>query len=106
MVERAREKLVDQRDSELSEGQEERENKQKAKYRAVLCSPLGMEVFSDILLTLRFGSTIDPDNSLQVAQHNVAVSLLVKCGVFREDNYEEVIRALCSSVKIQREVEK
>ena len=67
------------------------------KYREVLCSsPLGREVLADILKTCHLGITLDPDNIVQISEYNVGVVILAKCGVFKKDNFEDVIRALCS----------
>ena len=47
------------------------------RYRAVFFnSPLGLEVLTDLLTELGFGSTLDPDKPYQVYQHNLAVVIL------------------------------
>lgn len=66
------------------------------KYRNVLCStPQAVEVLTDIMTMCHFGSTLDPANPVQVSEYNVGVAILAKCGVFSDDNRDEVFRALC-----------
>jgi hypothetical protein len=76
------------------------------KYRAIFLSPMGLDVLADILQVCHFGCTLDPDNKVQVSEHNVGVMILAKCGVFSEDRLQDAIRALCSMPTIkQKEVE-
>ena len=64
-----------------------------AKYRHVFLNPMGQEVLTDILSELRFGCTLDPENTLQVCQHNVAVVLLNKIGILAEGTLHDVVNA-------------
>jgi len=66
------------------------------KYRAVFMSEIGREVLSDILMQCHFGVTLDPDNKVQVAEYNVGMVLLERCGIFRHNTRRDVIGALCS----------
>jgi hypothetical protein len=43
-----------------------------------------------------FGETLDPDNKAMIAEHNVGMVFLAKCGIFRGDNFDNVVMALCS----------
>ncbi len=66
------------------------------KYRAVLFSPLGMEVLGDILINFcNFGCYLDPDNKMEIGEYNVGVGILSRLGVFSKEapNYK-VIMAL------------
>ena len=69
---------------------------EREKYRAVLLSPLGMEVLSDILKTCHFGGTLDPENKAQVSEHNVGIVVLAKLGIFAPDTLYGVVMALSS----------
>jgi hypothetical protein len=73
---------------------EKYEREIKDKYRALFGSGIGVEVLADILALCHFGSTLDPDNKVQVAEYNVGVSLLARCGILAPDNFESVIHAL------------
>lgn len=68
------------------------------KYRHVFTSPLGKDVLADILLDCHFGCTLDPDNKVQVAEYNVAVNILAKCGIFGPEREALVINALINSL--------
>jgi len=63
------------------------------KYRAVFMSPLGLEVLGDILTTCHFGCTLDPDNPANVAEYNVGVTILNRCGVFHQGTLPQVLNA-------------
>ncbi len=66
------------------------------KYRAVFLkyeSP-GREVLADILKECHFGYTLDPDNKVMVAEHNIGVMILHKCGVFAEGTRLDILRQL------------
>jgi hypothetical protein len=66
------------------------------KYRAVLLGPMGRDVLTDILAMCHFGSTLDFENKAQISEYNVGIAILAKCGIFLPDNFEDVVRALCS----------
>lgn len=66
------------------------------KYRAVFINEMGLEVLADILRECHFGETLDPDNKVQVAEYNVGIMIMAKCGVFSPANLHNAIRALCS----------
>jgi hypothetical protein len=67
------------------------------KYRQVfLNSPLGLDVLTDLLTELGFGSTLDPEKPYQVHQHNLAVVLLAKCGIFGKGTMRDVVASLAS----------
>lgn len=71
----------------------------QSKYRIVfLQGTLGQDVLQDILSLCHFGSTLDPDNKVQVAEYNVGVAILHRCGIFEEETFEQVIRALANVV--------
>ena len=71
----------------------------QAKYRQVfLKTALGRDVLSDILVLCHFGGSLDPDNKVQVSEYNVGIAILHRCGVFAEDTFEQVIRALANVV--------
>ena len=82
------------------------DSKIQAKYRAVfITSSLGKDVLADILQLCHFGSTLDPDNQVQVSEYNVGVAILNRCGIFAEDTLEDVIRALASVVPLDKKEE-
>jgi len=65
------------------------------KYRHIFFnSPIGLEVLTDLLTELGFGSTLDPDKPYQIHQHNLAIVLLAKCGVFGKGTLDDVVTAL------------
>lgn len=79
-------------------------DKLQAKYRAVfITSALGKDVLSDILKLCHFGCTLDPDNLVQVSEHNVGVAILNRLGIFSEDTLEDVVRALANVVPLAKE---
>jgi hypothetical protein len=61
------------------------------KYRAVFGSGLGLDVLVDMMSMLHYGSTLDPDNPLQIAEHNLAVTILASCGVHATDNFRNLV---------------
>ena len=78
------------------------------KYRHIFFnSPIGLEVLTDLLTELGFGSTLDPDKPYQVHQHNLAIVILAKCGVFGAGTLRDVVTALSGvSPKIEEQIEK
>ena len=74
----------------------------RAKYRTVfLQGTVGRDVLADILIDLcKFGTTLNPENPAQVAEHNVGVAILSKCGIFSEETKDDVIRALAGVVPL------
>lgn len=85
---------------EALQGTDESEDVGK-KYRHLFSSSLGREVLADILGECHFGSTLDPDNKAQVAEYNVGVLILAKCGVFIHGTKMDVINGLLNSVPIK-----
>jgi len=76
----------------------------QAKYRELfLNNTLGQDVLADILQLCKFGCTLDPDNKVQVAEYNLGVIILHRCGIFAEDTLENVIRALANVVPLSKE---
>ncbi len=67
----------------------------REKYRTTfLKDGVSIEVLGDILQLCHFGCTLDPDNRVQVAEHNVGVVILNKMGVFSQGSLMKVIGAL------------
>lgn len=66
------------------------------KYRHVLLSPMGLEVLDDLLQLCHFGCTLDPNNQAQVAEHNLGVTILQRCGIFERGTARQVMLALSS----------
>lgn len=64
------------------------------RYRSVFGSKLGSEVLADILAMCHFGASLDPDNKAQIAEYNVGVAILAKCGALRDDNMLSVLRTM------------
>ena len=64
------------------------------KYRAIFLTPMGMDVLADILTECHFGCTLDPENVVQISEHNVGVLILAKCGIFGNSTKREVVVAL------------
>ena len=70
----------------------------QAKYRMVLVhNPTGRAVLTDILETLSFFSTLNPDSPGQIALHNAAKTLLANCGILISDNTRAITEALCNT---------
>ena len=67
-----------------------------AKYRRVLTQGIGKDVLSDILTMCHFGATLDMNNPHQIAEYNVGVAILKKCGILDRETREDVINQLCS----------
>ncbi len=67
----------------------------KNKYRFVLLSQMGIDIFRDFLArACHFGKTLDPDNKAQIAEYNNGIWLIAQCG-----DFNEVMRALSSPIK-------
>lgn len=67
------------------------------KYRAVFCGgQVNREVLGDLLKTCHFGQTLDWENPGQIAEFNLGVVILAKCGILRNDNFQDVINSLCA----------
>lgn len=62
-----------------------------AKYRQVFHTGIGLDVLVDLLQELHYGSSLDPDNPLMVAEYNLAVLILAKCGVHSLDNFRQLV---------------
>ena len=74
------------------------------KYRAVfLQSPMGLEVFGDIIHFCHFGRTLNPENLVQVSEYNVGATILAKCGIFSPGTLPDVVKALASVVPEKKE---
>ena len=76
------------------------------KYRTVFGKGFGPEVLGDILRSCHFGCTLDPDNLVVVAEHNVAITILAKMGVFSMGTQNAVINALLTVVPEKEKEEK
>ena len=76
------------------------------KYRHIFSSPMGRDVLSDILTECHFGMTLDPDNKAQIAEFNVGMMVLAKCGILGPDTKKDVINALCGVTPKLKEVVK
>ena len=63
------------------------------KYRAVLCSQVGLDVLADLLSLLEWPSTIEPGDERKVVAHNLALNILRKCGLV-ENSTELIARML------------
>lgn len=64
------------------------------KYRAVfLGNEFGEEVLGDILQSCHYGETLDYSNIAQVAEYNVAVLILFKCGVLGDGTLPQIIKS-------------
>lgn len=73
------------------------------KYRAVFFgSPMGLEVLGDILNDCHYGSTLDMENPHQIAEYNVGVVILAKCGVLGGEVMQDVVRALSTIMPTQQ----
>lgn len=55
-------------------------------------------MLADILAECHFGSTLDPENPVQVAEYNVGVMILSKMGTFAEGTLLEVVHVLAGIV--------
>ena len=62
------------------------------KYRAVLCSQVGIDVLADILELCEWGSSIDAGDERKVVGHNLALQILYKCGLAKTST--EVIQSM------------
>jgi hypothetical protein len=69
------------------------------KYRAVFMgTPTSLGVLADMLIDLHFGCTLDPSNPVQIAEYNLGIVILAKCGVFHPDGLADVVNALSSVI--------
>jgi hypothetical protein len=57
-------------------------------------TPHGRNVLEDLLRTLHFFSTLDPDNPTAVAERNVAVAILRRMGVISDENTDKITEAI------------
>ena len=76
------------------------------KYKYLFSSPMGREVLADILAECHFGTTLNPDNKVQIAEYNVGIMILAKCGILGPITRTDVINALCNVTPKTKEVEK
>jgi hypothetical protein len=69
----------------------------RAKYRLLFRQGIGRDVLTDILSLCHFGSTLDPDNKVQIAEYNVGIAILGRCGMLGDAvTLGDVARALCN----------
>ena len=75
--------------------EDETDKKLTQKYRHILInSEMGREVFRDILLTFcHYGQFLEY-NQAQIAEHNVGVSILIRCGILDGENIEKSLNGL------------
>ena len=71
-----------------------------AKYRVVLTQGIGRDVLADILRTCHFGATLDMTNPHQIAEYNVGIVILKKCGILGHGTMEEVVNQLCTVMPV------
>jgi len=81
-------------------------NEMMAKYRVVLTKGVGKDVLADILHMCHFGATLDMTNPHQIAEYNVGIVILKKCGILGVGTMEEVINQLCAVSPKEVETEK
>ena len=77
-------------------------------YRSVfLSTDAGRAVFGDILSHCHFGESLDANDPQGVAEHNLGVLLLSRCGIFSQGTLPLVLNALSAVTPEQnsREVE-
>ncbi len=67
----------------------------KQKYRHVLINnPLGRDVLKDILITFcHYGQYLE-FNQKEIAEHNIGVSVLLRCGILDGENIEKSLNGL------------
>lgn len=51
------------------------------KYRALFKSPMGREVFADMLKMMHFGVTLNPANQAMIAEYNAGLTIMAKAGI-------------------------
>jgi len=64
--------------------------------KTFLGTKFGKDVLADILRACHFGCTLDPDDKVVVAEHNVGMVILAKLGIFSKGTEEQVIAALAA----------
>ena len=71
----------------------------KQKYRHIFInSEMGREVLRDILLSFcHYGQFLEY-NQAQIAEHNVGVSILIRCGIMDGDNIANSLNGLFNSI--------
>lgn len=72
------------------------------KYRHAFLSPIGKDVLFDILQQCHFGSSLDPDNKAQVAEYNVGIFILARCGILGSERGIPVVNALINSLALTK----
>ncbi len=79
----------------IKEAQIDPDEQLKQKYRHIFInSEMGREVLRDILLTFcHYGQFLE-FNQKAIADHNVGVSILIRCGVLDGDNIEKSLNGL------------
>jgi len=77
-----------------------------AKYRKILTQGMGKDVLIDILRECHFGCTLDATNVHQIAEYNVGVVILAKCGIFSKKTLEDVVNQLCLVSPVEEKTEK
>lgn len=79
-------------------------DKLQAKYRIAFIGGIGQDVLNDILLDIcHFGLTLDPSNPAMIAEYNVGLAILAKCGILGPLTGEDVIKALCTVAPSRKE---
>ncbi len=67
------------------------------KYRHILLmSEMGQDVFIDTLINFCHVGQFLEYNQAQIAEHNMSVSLLIRCKIFDKDNIRKSLRKLLS----------
>jgi hypothetical protein len=56
------------------------------KYATLFGSGIGREVLADILFRTHWGSTLDQENKVQIAEYNVGVWILARAGILQAIN--------------------
>lgn len=85
----------------LEEKSNDKEKEITNQYRHIfLGSQMGMQVLADILDMCYFGSTLDPENKVEISRYNLGISILVRCGVFLGVTQFEVVNALAGIKKV------
>lgn len=84
---------------DIGENKDDQEKILKQKYRHVLINnPMGREVLTDILLTFcHYGQFLE-FNQKEIAEHNVGVSVLLRCGTLDGGNISNSLNGLFNSI--------